>query len=204
MFHLPSHSYDNDVCIITDEEEEYEVDDSDEDDMDEDLSDAEDASDGIETASSSDDDENGSGAGNAALVAKRPAALRPLTIEARSVVTGLLLRLANKGQSSKDKSLAKTASHVLSSLAYIDPDAVLPAVQAHFDTALTTVTGENHLLFGFSYIPYITKLYILIILLLICVQPPVNWPMPFRPCPFVFVPCCWLASLPLTPQPTNL
>ena len=72
-----------------------------------------------------------------------PGARRPVTQEtARRVVTALV-RLASKGQSSKDGHMKRYSSVALSQMAFICPDIVLPFIYRHFITALDTVTAAR-------------------------------------------------------------
>lgn len=58
-------------------------------------------------------------------------------------IVAALLKLAIKGQSSKDRAMRRAAGSALANLAYISPDLVLPEVHRHFVTALATVTAAR-------------------------------------------------------------
>ena len=72
-----------------------------------------------------------------------PNARRHLTQETTRRVAAALVRLASKGQSSKEGHMKRYSSVVLSQLAYVVPDLVLPFIHHHFITALETVTAAR-------------------------------------------------------------
>ncbi|KAL4431419.1 hypothetical protein ABPG75_006675 [Micractinium tetrahymenae] len=74
-----------------------------------------------------------------------PAARQHLGAALQREVAALLLRLASKAQFAKDKGSARVASQVLSALAHLAPDLVLPHVHKHFTTALETITAASQL-----------------------------------------------------------
>jgi hypothetical protein len=95
------------------------------------------------------DDEAGAagaaGAGGAAAPAPGPGARRPLGRRAAARAAAALAALAARGQSSKDASLARASVFALATLAHVAPEAVLPGVAAHLETALSTVTAARQL-----------------------------------------------------------
>lgn len=60
--------------------------------------------------------------------------------EERSVFVKAILKLLDRGQYSKDSSLAETVSVATSVLSYIEPTLVLPFVAKNFQLALETVS----------------------------------------------------------------
>lgn len=60
--------------------------------------------------------------------------------EERSVFVKVILKLLDRGQYSKDNSLAETVSVATSILSYIEPTLVLPFVATNFQLALETVS----------------------------------------------------------------
>lgn len=111
---------------------------SDEDDGDGEDSESDDGG-GVDS-SSTDDEVATVPAGGAAAA---PAARRHLTPPTRRRLVSAIVRLASKGQSSKDRSLRRASSASLALLANVEPDLVLPIVHRHFATALDTVTAAR-------------------------------------------------------------
>ncbi|KAH7621507.1 hypothetical protein Ndes2526B_g03845 [Nannochloris sp. 'desiccata'] len=72
-----------------------------------------------------------------------PSARRPMTRETARRIVAALVKLATKGQSSKDGHMKRYSSVVLSLLAHVAPDLVLPFIHRHFVTALETVTAAR-------------------------------------------------------------
>jgi len=72
-----------------------------------------------------------------------PSARRPMTQETSRRIVSALVKLATKGQSSKDGHMKRYSSVVLSLLAHVAPDVVLPFIHRHFVTALETVTAAR-------------------------------------------------------------
>lgn len=60
--------------------------------------------------------------------------------EERSVFVKVILKLLDRGQYSKDSSLAETVSVATSILSYVEPTLVLPFVAKNFQLALETVS----------------------------------------------------------------
>jgi hypothetical protein len=54
-----------------------------------------------------------------------------------------VLRLSERGKYSKNPSLASTAASCASTLAFVEPDLVLPLVVSQFHTAMDTVSAES-------------------------------------------------------------
>ncbi|XP_066369880.1 proteasome activator subunit 4-like isoform X2 [Miscanthus floridulus] len=65
--------------------------------------------------------------------------------EERSVFVKAILKLLDRGQYSKDSSLAETVSVATSVLSYIEPTLVLPFVAKNFQLALETTTATHQL-----------------------------------------------------------
>ena len=68
---------------------------------------------------------------------------RPLPQSTILRVVSALVRVASKGQASKDGHMRRYSSLVLAQLAHIHPDLVLPAVHRHFVTAMDTITAAR-------------------------------------------------------------
>ena len=68
---------------------------------------------------------------------------RPLKPELKQKIVTLIMRLALKGQSGKDSNMRRYSSMVLSMLANIEPQIILPEVHKHFVVALNTVTAAK-------------------------------------------------------------
>lgn len=60
--------------------------------------------------------------------------------EERVVFIKAILKLLDRGQYSKDNSLAETVSIAISILSYVEPTLVLPFVATNFQLALETVS----------------------------------------------------------------
>jgi hypothetical protein len=144
---------DQDLAEDSEDEEDDESDEEEDDDSDNDASEGEESG-FCEDESDGDDDDAvvNSGAttttkrnslSNTTTLPISPSARRPMTREtARRIVTALV-KLATKGQSSKDGHMKRYSSIVLSLLAYVAPDLVLPFIHRHFVTALETVTAAR-------------------------------------------------------------
>ena len=63
--------------------------------------------------------------------------------EERAVFIKVVLKLLDRGQYSKDDSLAETVSIATSILSYVEPSLVLPFVATNFQLALETVSFDN-------------------------------------------------------------
>lgn len=63
--------------------------------------------------------------------------------EERAVFIKVVLKLLDRGQYSKDDSLAETVSIATSILSYVEPSLVLPFVAMNFQLALETVCFNN-------------------------------------------------------------
>ena len=73
--------------------------------------------------------------------------------EERVIFIKVILKLLDRGQYSKDNSLAETVSIATSILSYVEPTLVLPFVATNFQLALETVSLTPHALtFILSYI----------------------------------------------------
>lgn len=60
--------------------------------------------------------------------------------EERAVFVKVILKLLDRGQYSKDNSLAETVSVATSILSYVEPTLILPFVATNFQIALETVS----------------------------------------------------------------
>lgn len=65
--------------------------------------------------------------------------------EERSVFVKAILKLLDRGQYSKDNSLAETVSVATSILSYIEPTLVLQFVAKNFQRALETVSSTRNM-----------------------------------------------------------
>jgi proteasome activator subunit 4 len=65
--------------------------------------------------------------------------------EERAVFINVVLKLLDRGQYSKDDSLAETVSIATSVLSYVEPSLVLPFVATNFQLALETTTATHQL-----------------------------------------------------------
>jgi len=72
-----------------------------------------------------------------------PSARRPMAQDTARRIVAALVKLATKGQSSKDGHMKRYSSVVLSLLSHVAPDLVLPFIHRHFVTALETVTAAR-------------------------------------------------------------
>jgi len=68
-----------------------------------------------------------------------------------------VLRLSERGKYSKNQSLASTAASCASTLAFVEPDLVLPLVVSQFHTAMDTVSAEFEHLGHSLFVPLVVR-----------------------------------------------